>query len=84
MDKEDIESLGWDFKEEYVNIDTHIVYEKDNGDLLVFLEKYHHIQILKNPYKNTIPHLGFSGFIKNKNELQTIIKQLEINQPNNQ
>ena len=45
MDKEDIESLGWDFKEEYVNIDTHIVYEKDNGDLLVFLEKYHHIQM---------------------------------------
>lgn len=83
LDKEDIESLGWEFKEEYHISDYPedkielgsicYSYTFKKGMLLKYTPKYKRLLVenLKNKSR-------FSGNIKNKSELKRLMKQLGI------
>lgn len=76
LDKEDIESLGWEFAEEYErNFPNVSVFKNEIFELWFYKFSKNTINItilIKNDY------YIFRGFIKNKSELKKLMKQLNI------
>lgn len=74
LDKEDIESLGFNTTAEY---DRYIEFTDGNKKFLYRME-YKTMYIEDQPSPNTTRTL-FYGIIKNKSELKQLLKQLQIN-----
>jgi hypothetical protein len=71
LDKEDIESLGWDIGQS--------IYHKDKYKLLPSIQDPNHIRIWTEESNVGYSDIIFDGIIKNKSELAVLLKQLGIN-----
>ena len=84
LDKEDIESLGWKFNDNMsVVSQLYYLYEKDGYDLSVWYRKEGLLLVIRKVNKSSDnivvhSHSIFYGYIKNKSELKTLLKQLRI------
>lgn len=88
LDKEDIESLGWEFDKVHSIVDgelPYFVFTKKNYVINMFLYKNPNdrfIRIYKvqrdDFHLKVSEHLRFTGNIKNKSELKVLLNQLGI------
>lgn len=75
LDKEDIESLGFEGQK------ANSVYFKKNGYRLVhWLDKPVRITTILKLYSDGDEEVIFKGIIRNKSELKRLLKQLNINE----
>lgn len=74
LDREDIESLGWEFQKQYPGLEE-INFEKDDLILDYDLESNY----LRIYWTGQGDVTRFSGFIKNKSELRRLMGWLGIN-----
>lgn len=76
LDKEDIESLGWNsiMKKNDLSTDTEYFLQKEN----IIFTLIHYNKIGITIYKNNTLGYIFKGTIKNKSELKVLLKQLGI------
>lgn len=72
LDREDIESLGWEYDEEAAGVSF---YDNKNNKrfVLIFCEDLDRVEI-----SDEESEFGFIGIIKNKSELKRLMKQLGI------
>lgn len=84
LDKEDIESLGWEFNDNMSVLSTlYYLYEKKGYDLSVWYRKEGLLLVIRKVNKSSDnivvhSHTIFYGYIKNKSELKILLKQLGI------
>ena len=84
LDKEDIESLGWEFNYNMsVVSQLYYLYEKKGYDLSVWYRKEGLLLVIRKVNKSSDnivvhSHSIFYGYIKNKSELKILLKQLGI------
>ena len=77
LDKEDIESFGFSYKDERYYI--HEKYKMGGSDIMInYISSKQELRITMIPYMRSDYYL-FKGTIKNKSELKTLLKQLRIN-----
>ena len=76
LDKEDIESLG--FEETYDDTEGNIWFAQGNGNIDICLSQYtkHNTEICNRITDQVL----FKGVIKNKSELKRLLKQLGIDE----
>jgi len=79
LDKEDVLSLGWETSRKYIDIEDNFTI-RGNFDrvflltLLTYNTVEDYVKIHTEDYEKEV----FAGFIKNKSELNRLMKQLEI------
>lgn len=81
LDREDIESLGWEFIKKHPGTESHDFELKSNNEMYLsvdfdFRGKIH-LRIYDGECDSEFNY--FSGTIKNKSELRKLIQQLNIN-----
>jgi hypothetical protein len=73
LDREDIESLGWEHKQYVPERNICLNFEMDDWYLNYWFGEIPYIEIGKDDYD-----IGCSLYIKNKTELKKLMKQLNI------